>query len=215
MTRALSAALALTLGLGATAATAQGYQQPYSNSPSGYGQQGYGQQPYGQGQSGPGGYDRGGYSQGGYGQQEDRGGYGDRGYEQQAPRSGYGQGGYGQNSDYDRDQDTRTYTTPTYPDRTGSADRRPVDPAPGATRPYVGVGKQAFYNVEERMDRVEGRLASLRASQRRRAYAEMRSIRAEERTQRSKNGGNLRDWDRERLNRRLDALVRRYPGLER
>lgn len=201
-----AAALALTTGLIAGAASAQGYGQPYPSQP-GYGQSGYGQPSYG-----------------GQPQQGDQQGRGDdrddreRDGDQRGPDPRYQQqpSGYGDRRGYE----PRPNTTPTYPDRENGDrryqdDRRSIDPAPGARGPYVGAGPRRFYNVEDRINRVEGRLAALTASQRRRAYVEMRSIRAEESTQRAKHGGELRDWDREHLNQRLDALVQRYPGLTR
>lgn len=207
MIRVLPAVLALSAGLAAAVpAGAQAYQQPYPDQeyrpsqqyPSTHGQPQYGQPRYEEALPGrP-------YPQGSYIERRDDQRYegrrdDDRDYQAQQP------------------EDRRTYTTPTYPDRArgdGPYDRRPVDPAPGAEGPYVGHHPATFYNTADRIVRIERRLAGLRTAQRRRAYAEMRSIRAEERTQRAKNGGELRDWDRERLNVRLDALVRRYPGLE-
>lgn len=210
MTRVLAAALALSAGLAvAGAASAQAYQQPYPQQPR-YGQQGDGQPSYGQQGYGQQGYGQPSYGQPSYGQQ----GYGQQGYAGQGDR-------YGDPRDRNRGDDqgyARTYTTPVYPDRRDTRTDRDVnttDPAPGAVRPYVGAGKQRFYDVDERIDRTEQRLAALPASQRKRAYAEMRAIRAEERTQRGKHGGVLRDWDREHLTQRLDALVSRYPALRR
>lgn len=207
MNRAL-AALALSTGLAAAgAASAQAYQQPYPDR--GYGDQSYGQQPsYGQG------YDRSEQDRG-YQQPYDSRYDQNRGYYDQ--NRGY-QGSYDNNSGYAAPRyESRTYTTPTYPDRSGDDRRydqtRAVDPVPGATRPYVGVGPQRFYDVEDRIARMQARMPALPAYQRRRAYAEMRSIIAEERTQRDRHGGQLRDWDREHLNARLNALASRYPGL--
>lgn len=203
MNRALAAAFAVTAGLTtAVTASAQGYQQPYPSQP------GYGQ-PSSSGSN---------YPQQGY--EQDRGADrddSDRDSDQRGSDPRYQQpSGYGDQRGYE----PRMSTTPTYPDRTNGdrryqADGRSIDPAPGARGPYVGAGPRRFYNVEDRIARIESRLAALPASQRRRAYTEMRSIRAEERTQRGKHGGELRDWDREHLNQRLDALVGRYAGLGR
>jgi hypothetical protein len=95
----------------------------------------------------------------------------------------------------------------------GITEDRAVDPAPNAPGPYVGHDPQTFYNTEQRIAAVEGRLGALPPRQRRAAVAQIRSIRAEEATQRQRHGGELRDWDREHLNRRLDQLVGRFPGL--
>ncbi len=40
--------------------------------------------------------------------------------------------------------------------------------------------------------------------------AAMRQIRAFEATQKARHGGELRDWDRETINLKLDQLVGRY-----
>jgi hypothetical protein len=87
-----------------------------------------------------------------------------------------------------------------------------VNPAPGAAGPYVGHGQGAFYDVDARISNVEQRASSLQPSDRRRAQAALKSIRAEEATQRQRHG-QLRDWDRENLNYRLDQLVQQFPSL--
>ena len=95
----------------------------------------------------------------------------------------------------------------------GIPESRAVDPAPGAPGPYVGHSPKAFYDTDGRISAVEQRIGSLPPAQRRRAMAGLRSIRAEEATQRQRHGGELRDWDREHLNRRLDQLEGQFPGL--
>lgn len=83
---------------------------------------------------------------------------------------------------------------------------RAVNPAPGAgEHPYVGHSADAFYHTRERIERAEQRAASLRGPQRRRALNGIRSIKAELARQEARHG-EIRDWDREHLNRRLDAL---------
>ncbi len=88
-----------------------------------------------------------------------------------------------------------------------------VNPAPGATGPYVGAGPKGFYDVDQRISQVAQRVASLPPAQRRRAAAMLRSIRSEEATQRARHGGELRDWDREKLTDMLDKLAAQVPGL--
>jgi hypothetical protein len=79
----------------------------------------------------------------------------------------------------------------------------------GAPTAYAGATKEQFYSVEQRMDSVEMRIRAMgRAGAR--AMAEMRSIRAFEAQQRARHGGELRDWDREAINLRLDKLTGRY-----
>ena len=88
-----------------------------------------------------------------------------------------------------------------------------VNPAPGATGPYVGAGPQGFYDVDARLQAVAGRIAALPPGQRRRASAQIHQIRAEEATQRARHGGELRDWDRENMTQKLDHLVQQFPAL--
>ncbi len=87
-----------------------------------------------------------------------------------------------------------------------------VNPAPGASGPYVGHGPHAFYDVDARITNVQGRIASLSPGQQRQANAALKSIRGEEATQRQRHG-DLRDWDRENLNYKLDKLVQQFPAL--
>ncbi len=87
-----------------------------------------------------------------------------------------------------------------------------VNPAPGAAGPYVGHGPHAFYDVDQRIADVTQRAASLPAAQRRQAETALKSIRGEEATQKQRHG-ELRDWDRENLNYKLDQLAQKFPSL--
>ena len=88
----------------------------------------------------------------------------------------------------------------------GIASAQAVNPAPGATGPYLGVGENAFYHVRARIDRVEQMAkAQLSGSKLRRALADIKSVKAEVATQEARHG-DLRDWDRENLNHRLNRL---------
>lgn len=81
-----------------------------------------------------------------------------------------------------------------------------VNPAPGATGPYVGHSENAFYDVQARIDRVEQRVRTqLKGAALRKAMRDVTSVKAELATQRARHG-ELRDWDRENLNHRLDQL---------
>ena len=81
-----------------------------------------------------------------------------------------------------------------------------VNPAPGAAGPYVGHSENAFYNVQARIDRVEQRAKTqLSGAKQRQAMADIKSVRAELATQQARHG-EVRDWDRENLNHRLDQL---------
>jgi hypothetical protein len=80
-----------------------------------------------------------------------------------------------------------------------------VDPAPGATGPYAGSSKEAFYNIEQRLAAVEARIGTMGARGRA-ARSQLRSLRAFEAQQRARHGGELRDWDREAITARLNRL---------
>lgn len=87
-----------------------------------------------------------------------------------------------------------------------------VNPAPGAHGPYVGAGKQSFYDIDQRIAAVSQQVGSLPAGQRRQAAAQLRQIKSEEATQRARHG-ELRDWDRENISAKLDKLVQQFPAL--
>jgi hypothetical protein len=87
-----------------------------------------------------------------------------------------------------------------------------VNPAPGSHGPYVGAGKQGFYDVDQRIASVGQQIGSLPASQRRQAASKLKAIKSEEAFKRSKYG-ELRDWDREHLTVMLDQLTQQFPAL--
>jgi hypothetical protein len=88
-----------------------------------------------------------------------------------------------------------------------------VDPAPGASGPYANHSEHAFYDVDQRISRYEGRAANLAGAQKRGALNELASIKSEEKDQIARHG-DLLDWARENLNHRLDVLKQTYPALE-
>ena len=87
-----------------------------------------------------------------------------------------------------------------------------VDPAPGEPGPYVGAGRQGFYDVDARMAAMTQAAQSLRGAQKHQAMAQLHGIRSEEAIQKARHG-ELRDWDRESLNARLDKLAQQFPAL--
>ena len=87
-----------------------------------------------------------------------------------------------------------------------------VNPAPGAQGPYVGAGPRGFYDVDARINAMTQAAHELPPAQRRRAMVQIHQIRAEEATQRARHG-DLRDWDRENLNHRLDMMMQQFPSL--
>ena len=82
-------------------------------------------------------------------------------------------------------------------------------PDTGAPTAYAGASKDGFYSVEQRMDNVEMRIRAMGRGGAR-AMAAMRQIRAFAAQQKARHSGELRDWDREAINLRLDQLVGRY-----
>jgi hypothetical protein len=75
----------------------------------------------------------------------------------------------------------------------GGADPR----APGA---YAGVSKEAFYAVMQQLSAAESQAAGRPGAMR-----EIRSLRAFANQQQARHG-EIRDWDRETINKRLSAL---------
>ncbi len=82
-------------------------------------------------------------------------------------------------------------------------------PNPGAPTAYAGASVHGFYDVDQRMVSIEQRIKAMGRGGAR-AMAAMRQIRAFEATQKARHGGELRDWDRETINLKLDQLVGRY-----
>ena len=87
-----------------------------------------------------------------------------------------------------------------------------VNPAPGASGPYLGHPGR-FYDPSDRLRDLDARLAGLPPHEAMRARSGLHSIHAFADGQRSRHGGQLRDWDRERMTRMMNDLVRRYPDL--
>ena len=103
------------------------------------------------------------------------------------------------------DQGPATVASEPVPDTAREAPGVPgadaVNPAPGAHGPYIGAGRQGFYDVDQRIAAVSQQIQGLPAAQRRRAAAQLRDIRSEEATQRARHG-ELRD----RLNQQFPSL---------
>lgn len=107
---------------------------------------------------------------------------------------------------------TTVTNPPVGPRGPGIDSQAAVNPAPGAAGPYVG-HPDAFYETQARVDRVQQRIERQLAGRRRRsALSGIRRIRGEIATQKARHG-EMRDWDREHVNRELDQLLARY-GLQ-
>ena len=104
--------------------------------------------------------------------------------------------------------DPATATAPMQP-QAGVTSAQAVDPAPGASGPYVGHSENAFYDVQARIDRVQTRVDALAGARKAQANKQLASIKSELATQKARHG-SVRDWDRENINKRLDRLEARY-----
>lgn len=86
---------------------------------------------------------------------------------------------------------------PNPPPRTDS-----TDPNSHADTGYTGQAYGAsFRDIDARIAALSGRVGANR-----KAAAELRSIKSEEAYRRARHGGELRDWDRELLIKKLDSL---------
>ena len=78
-----------------------------------------------------------------------------------------------------------------------------TEPGPGTVDPgYSGALQgQAFRDVWARISADESKMAGNK-----RGMSQLRAIKAEATQRRARHGGELRDWDRELINKKLDAL---------
>ncbi|WP_158912885.1 hypothetical protein [Caulobacter sp. S45] len=90
----------------------------------------------------------------------------------------------------------------------------PSDADPGAPGPYAGVAPHAFYDVNARIDHLQQAISALPAGQARRAASQLKAIRSELKFRMSRYNGELRDWDRELIGKKLDQFVAQYPALQ-
>ena len=81
---------------------------------------------------------------------------------------------------------------------------------PDAPTAYAGVSASAFYSVDQRISDLQQRISTLGGRVRGQAMAALNGVKAFEAMQRSRHNGELRDWDREAINTRLDRLAARY-----
>lgn len=87
-----------------------------------------------------------------------------------------------------------------------------ADPAPGATLPYLG-HPHSFQDPLVRLEALEARAATLPHSEARAVGIRLKAIHADVDVRRARNGGDLRDWDRERLERMMNEVVHLHPAL--
>ncbi len=82
--------------------------------------------------------------------------------------------------------------------------------------PYAGASRTDFYHPSDRIAQIEGQIqqGALSGAKARRALAELTAIRQDLKYRIARHNGDLRDWDRELINQKLDALVKQYPALQ-
>jgi hypothetical protein len=85
---------------------------------------------------------------------------------------------------------------------------------PGVAGPYAGAGVQGFYDVDARIDHIQQAISTLPPGQAHRATSQLNAIRSDLKFRKARHGGELRDWDRELISKKLDELVGQYPSLK-
>ena len=94
----------------------------------------------------------------------------------------------------------------------GAAQAQDGGPDPHAPGAYAAQPASGFYDVEGRIAAYEAKASTMgRAGAR--VRSSLRAIKAFAAQQKARHGGELRDWDREALTARLDALQARTPAL--
>jgi hypothetical protein len=81
--------------------------------------------------------------------------------------------------------------------------------------PYAGASPTDFYHPDARITQLraeisQGALVGARAKH---ALAALATIHQDLQFRIARHNGDLRDWDRELINQKLDALVKQYPAL--
>jgi hypothetical protein len=81
--------------------------------------------------------------------------------------------------------------------------------------PYAGTSPTDFYHPADRITHLQAAIqqGALAGPQARRALAQLTAIRQDLQFRIARHNGDLRDWDRELINQKLDALVKQYPAL--
>jgi hypothetical protein len=96
------------------------------------------------------------------------------------------------------------------------SDGRPSVGSPLANDgPYAGTSRQGFYKPDDRIKQIQAEIqqGALAGPKARHALAQLAAIRQDLQFRIARHNGDLRDWDRELINQKLDALVKQYPAL--
>jgi hypothetical protein len=81
--------------------------------------------------------------------------------------------------------------------------------------PYAGTSPTDFYHPDARIRQLQGEIqrGALAGPKAQHALAALAAIHQDLQYRIARHNGDLRDWDRELINQKLDALVKQYPGL--
>jgi hypothetical protein len=81
--------------------------------------------------------------------------------------------------------------------------------------PYAGTSQTDFYHPAERITQLRSEIQNgvLAGPKAHPALTELAAIDQDLQYRIARHKGDLRDWDRELINQKLDALVRQYPAL--
>jgi len=82
--------------------------------------------------------------------------------------------------------------------------------------PYAGTSQTDFYHPDDRIKQIQAEIqqGALTGPQARHALAQLTAIHQDLQYRIARHNGDLRDWDRELINQKLDALVKQYPSLK-
>ncbi|MGC1302443.1 MAG: hypothetical protein WA840_08715 [Caulobacteraceae bacterium] len=89
----------------------------------------------------------------------------------------------------------------------------PPSADPGVSGPYAGAGVHGFYDIDARIDHLQQAISALPPGQARRAASQLKAIRSDLKFRKARHNGELRDWDRELISKKLDQLAAQYPAL--
>jgi N-formylglutamate amidohydrolase len=81
--------------------------------------------------------------------------------------------------------------------------------------PYAGASRTDFYHPDSRIKQLQAEIqqGALAGSEARHALAQLTAIQQDLKYRIARHNSDLRDWDRELINQKLDALVKQYPAL--
>jgi hypothetical protein len=93
-----------------------------------------------------------------------------------------------------------------------AAPAQPQGDVPANDGPYAGASPKGFYDVNQRIDRLQAAAAGTPHAKR--VLAELNAIRSELQFRMKRHEGVLRDYDRELITEKLDGVVAKYPALK-